>query len=614
MRFINVVSVPVLAAAILVASWARADTFDDAVNHYLSGFDYCSAAKSALADNNLARARSEFGRYEAVKKQAANMDKSILSTDRREMDSNIKYCERVGTDIELAVGKPVLDKALAECDQAYTQMKQGNAEPANAHYQQFLALRDEALGVAPSINTVFSLRSEIRRCERLKDRMASLNQQHAALGAATAAALDSSERFQSGCEAGAADLQKLDVSASDMQAARQRLTVLQGYQKEARSDAAALKAAAKEGAVPEQATVDGFIQKGDSCLTKLSAGLAEKERQLKAMQDVLKSNLAQVNRATESCKGVSALSPNQVTQAQFDRARSGFESARKTRDDAKAALAKNPLPGDAESRRLGAAVATLDECLNRARPQLEVLLGSLNAAAAAKAAAAVPKPAPVAAAPAAATTAAPKVAIPQPQAVEAKVQPVAKTKVPAQGLAGTLEIQGALPEFVLLYWLDGSEGPAEQDIQIQPARFDQTVYVLRPGGTLNFRSDDFASHTIKGMVKDSEQELVQIRSRQRRSVSTRWPQNSIVVLSSEHARVSSAFIANVPSDHYNLLRFEGDDRKLKLELLNPQQAIKGFMLMPGYDVVAFELGQGEEVTLPVKHLGAELGSVRLKGL
>ena len=106
----------------------HADTFDDAVNLYLKGFDHCSTAKQALGSNDLKAARSEFAKYESIKKQAEAIDGSIVGTSKRGMDSNLKYCTRVGTDIEVAVGMPTLEKALAACELALTSLKGGWGE------------------------------------------------------------------------------------------------------------------------------------------------------------------------------------------------------------------------------------------------------------------------------------------------------------------------------------------------------------------------------------------------------------------------------------------------------------------------------------------------------
>ena len=95
-----------------------ADTFDDAVNLYLQGFEYCTDAKDALTANNVPRAKAALDKYESLKQEASGINSTILSTQKRGMDSNLKFCERVATDIEIAIGTPILDQALAACDEA----------------------------------------------------------------------------------------------------------------------------------------------------------------------------------------------------------------------------------------------------------------------------------------------------------------------------------------------------------------------------------------------------------------------------------------------------------------------------------------------------------------
>jgi hypothetical protein len=603
MRTIKLFSLLAAVSAGALAASARADSFDDAVNLYLKGFDHCSAAKAALTSQDIKTARSEFARYESIRQQAAGIDQTILSSSRRGMDSNLKYCERVGTDIEIEVGRPVLEQALAACEKAIAHLGQGRAEAARTEHQQFIALRDQALQSAPALNNVFSLRSEIRRCERLETKIASFGKQQAALTVALQSALDSSESFQSSCEAALDELNRAVPDDAAIDAGRKARVSAQARQKEANADYAALKSAVQNAVIAERATIEGRIAKGTQCLTQLDSTLATRERQLKVAQDAVNSYIARVNQANESCTAIRKVPTAGVSQAQYDQARTGFESARKTRDDVKAGLAKTALPESAATRRLDGSVRTLDNCLEQARPHLNALLAVLSAPAVTASA-----PAPVVAKP----VTAPVVAVPA--TMPAAAAPAArKPGIPALEVDGTLEITDILPDFVLVYWLDGSVAPAQVDVLINPTRFDQPVYVLQPGGTLQFRSEDFASHSIEAGVAGAKPLQIQIKSRQRRSVQTSWPDNTIATLRSDQSRVAQSYIASIPSSDHTLLRFDGNSKQLGFKLKNPRNATKGVVLMPDYDPVMFDVGQGDEVRVAVSRSGTTLGSVVLKG-
>lgn len=595
MRTIKLVSLLAAVSAGALAISAHADSFDDAVNLYLKGFDHCSAAKAALTRQDVKTARSEFARYESIRQQAAGIDTTILNSSRRGMDSNLKYCERVGTDIEIEVGRPVLEQALAACEKALAHLNEGQVEPARTEHQQFITLRDQALQTSPALNNVFSLRSEMRRCERLETKIASFGKQQAALTVALQSALDSSESFQSSCEAALDELNRAAVDDAAIDAGIKARVSAQARQKEANADYAALKSAVQNAVIAERATIEGRIAKGTQCLTQLDSTLATRERQLKVAQDAVNGYSVRVNQANESCAAIRKVPTAGVSQAQYDQARTGFESARKTRDDVKAGLAKTALPESAATRRLDGSVRTLDNCLEQARPHLNALLAVLSAPVVAK-----PVTAPVVAVP-----------VTMPAAAAAPV--ARKPGIPALEVDGSLEITDILPDFVLVYWLDGSVAPAQVDVLITPTRFDQPVYVLQPGGTLQFRSEDFASHSIEAGVAGAKPLQIQIKSRQRRTVETSWPDNTIATLRSDQSRVVQSYVANISASGHTLLRFDSNSKQLGFKLKNPRNATKGVVLMPDYDPVLFEVGQGDEVKLAVSRSGATLGSLVLKG-
>lgn len=573
-----------------------ADSFDDAVNHYLKGFDYCLAAKDALGANDIARARAEFGRYEAQLQQASGIDGAIMQSTQRGMDSNIKHCQRVGTDLQIAEGRPVLEQAIAACDTADAQLKQGEFDAARASHQQFVALRDQALAKAPALNEVFSLRSEIRRCERLERKIASSGQQQAALTSALQGALDASETYLSGCQAALDEMNRASVDGAAVQNARKLQTSVQARRKEAASELAALKSAARNAPVAEQATIEKRIADGDACLARLHTALANREQQLQVAQATVRDYLTRINRSNDSCAALRQRESG--TRAEYDEARNRFEAARKTRDEVKAGIARLSLAGDSTMRQLDSAVTTLDRCLDQARPPLGRWLASLSAPASAVKSRQVSQP--VAA------------ASPAPAAVTGRAS--ATTSAPSTALEGTLTIDDLLPPFAVVYWQEDGKLPDTIDVTISATRFDSKLYFMRPGASVRIKSEDFAVHTIEASVDGGQSVTERIRSRQRGTLKTAWPADSIAILRSDQARIEPSYIVNATSTRHAVLEFAGDARSLKIELPNPGKSTRGVVLMPDYDPLPFEIGQGEEKTLPVTRGGVALGSVRLKGL
>lgn len=566
-----------------------ADSFDDAVNLYLKGFDHCLAAKEALGSNDTARARAEFSRYDVLLQQAAGIHGAILQSTQRGMDSNLKHCQRVGTDLQIAEGRPLLERAIAACDAADTQLKQGEVDAARTSHQQFVALRDQALAQAPALNEVFSLRSEIRRCERLERKIASSGQQQAVLTSALQSALDASETYQSSCQAALEEMNRTGADSAAVQNARKLQTSVQARRKEAATELAALKSAARNAPPTEQAAIEKRIADGDACLARLHTALADREQQLQVAQATVQDYLTRINRSNDSCTALRQRDSG--TRAEYEEARNRFEAARKTRDDIKAGMARLNLPADNTARQLDGAVATLDRCLDQVRPQLGRWLALLSAPAVPVQAAPISVPVTVAARTSAPTTSA-----------------------PATALDGSLTIDDLLPPFAVVYWQEEGKLPETIDVTISATRFDSKLYFMRPGASVRIKSEDFAVHTIEASMDGRQSVTERIRSRQRGTLKTAWPADSIAVLRSDQARIEPSYIVNTTASRYAVLEFAGDAKTVKIELPNPGKSTRGVVLMPDYDALRFEIAQGEEKTLPVTRGGVALGSVQLKGL
>src|SRR5690606_10634177 len=235
------------------------------------------------------------------------------------------------------------------------------------------------------------------------------------------------------------------------------------------------------------------------------------------VQAAVRDYLVRLKRSNDSCAAIRQQDTG--TRAEYDAARSQFESARKTRDEVKAGVARLSLPADSAARQLDGAVASLDRCLEQARPQLGRWLASLSAPAVAVKAAPAVKPGK----PAAEASRAPA-------ATAAKTSPSTKASAPATALDGSLTIDDLLPPFAVVYWQEQGKLPDTIDVIISATRFDSKLYFMRPGGNLRIRSEDFAVHTIEASVEGGKAVSDLIRSRQRRTLKTAWPADSIAML------------------------------------------------------------------------------------
>ncbi|HVK99288.1 MAG TPA: hypothetical protein VM553_05715, partial [Dongiaceae bacterium] len=270
-------------------------------------------------------------------------------------------------------------------------------------------------------------------------------------------------------------------------------------------------------------------------------------------------------------------------------------------------------------------VTKLDSCLDGSRPHLSAMLTAITntKAATAKAAAAsvvVAKTESVAAAPVVAVPAVPKTATPAAvtttavAAVPAAVAPPAKL-TPVSTLKGKVQITDILPDFVLIYWQDGTQPEKDIDVLVHPTGFDKKIYVLAPGGSIKLRSKDFSGHAISALSENTgvSQSLGALGSMQSRAVDVDWPDNSLMALRSDKSRVAESYVASISSATYTLLRFTGNSNSVSIDLKNPRGATKGYLLMPNYDPVPFDIGQGQDKSLTVSRNNISVGSVTLSG-
>lgn len=605
MRYFRLLSCSLLCS---VASVAGAESLDDAVTLYLKGFEHCSSAKSALSDNQLDKALKAFAEYESVKEQAAKIDPSILSTSQRGMDSNLKYCIRVGTDIEVAQGTPLLEQSLVQCDKAFEAYKQGDAVAANQFYRDYVQGRDQALAVAPSLTGVFSLKSEIRRCDRLDSKIANAGKQQAELSTLLESAREESDAFSSTCNAAQKEFQSASLNAQTIQSAEKALGKAEQYKRNA-NDAYTQYLAKQAG--PEKANdgqVDKQIKSGNQCLTAFSSALTAQKTQLSRLTGELKQSAKQLDVANQQCGGIASLSAQGADRARYEQGKSRFESARKSRDSVRSSLASNTYyQGNAESpdvRELNQQLDKLNRCLDAARGQVAALMPAQPVAVA------IPTP-----------VATPKA----PKAEKLKTEKAGKTapastpqvaSVPAIRLSATLVMSGLTPEFVLVYWADGTRAQPDRDAEIFSTGFGKKLYILSEDGSLQFKNADFGNHAISVVnpLQGIDQSLANISSRQNRNTKIMIPPNSLAMLRSNRERVEPSFVVNGVSNHQLMLKFSDEAQSLSIELDNPQGARQLVVLMPDTDPLMVDVVGGDEKNVTLTRDKVAVGSLSVRGL
>lgn len=590
----NAFSILCAATALLcLAQTAQADTFDDAVNIYLKGFEHCTEAKEALSAHNIQKANRELKQYEALKSQAAGINNTILNSSKRGMDSNLKYCQRVANDIEIEMGTPILERAIAACEKAEAELKANNPQQAQTHYNEFLQQKTEALNTAPSLNDVFSARNQIRRCQRLEKKIANFSQKQEALALAIETVLEESETYSDLCQLALKNLTQSPMSKKSLKQAEQGLSGAKTRRNNALSETLAIREIEKSPSSPEKKNLDKHLAAGNQCVTNLSNAIQEKQAELTSVENELSEYNASLSKANTQCQSIQSQAITSTSQKTYETAKKQYDSAIKARNDVRAALAKNEHYNShtdwSNVQGINRNMKKLNTCLDQSRTHLSALFNAIP----------VTKP-----------------AIPSVAATTQPDQDKPLSGVPPKKISASIKMLNGAPEFVIAYMVDGSQPEQGIEINIDASGFNEPVYFVGSGDTFRLKSKDFATHRISVAIDNLNFSTVvaRVQSRQTRSGRVTWPVNTLATLRSDRGNVVPSYIAHVPSAHHKLFMFDFGVNSLHFELENPSEAAKGFLLLPNFDPVEIDINQGQIKSIAITRDHEPLGSVLLKGL
>jgi len=192
---------PVFLAALCAINSGSvfADSFDDAVNEYIKGYKECTEANT-LRSTDLAAAKKKFAAYLQFLNKAKAIDPSILTSTARDMDSNLRYCERVEVNIKRAEATPILEQGFTHCDTAKEALKNNDVPTANENMNQYVHYRDQAMGITDSLMEVFALSSKVRACGRVQEKLAEAMKEENAITAKMNTAIQGYQSVQAQCE------------------------------------------------------------------------------------------------------------------------------------------------------------------------------------------------------------------------------------------------------------------------------------------------------------------------------------------------------------------------------------------------------------------------------
>lgn len=130
------------------------------------GYAECKSAH-LLRRKDLQQAKSAYENYLNLKAQAVAIDAKVLVAKNAEIERIVSYCETVGADMARSEALPVFTQGAAACGEAAEYLRNNQLEQARQSYSRYLQQKDEAVAISDAILEVFSVRTEVRRCERV---------------------------------------------------------------------------------------------------------------------------------------------------------------------------------------------------------------------------------------------------------------------------------------------------------------------------------------------------------------------------------------------------------------------------------------------------------------
>ena len=597
-----------LAAALgFTAPNSRADSFDDAVTRYLKGFEHCKEAKAHLSAGRVDAATGSLKQYDRLLDEATGINRDILTTNKRGMDGNLKYCQRVARDVEVEAGMPVMNQALAACDNAQQALQENKPDVAKSQLEQFRSLKAEALALAPSLNDIFTVKNQISRCERIESKIAASSKQQVALTLALETAQEESTAFVTSCQKTLEQLNREKIDDPVLRDARQGQSSAASHRKNAQGEKLAQATFREQPNHPVKLVVDANLKLGDQCMTNLNQTIARKDGELAAIKTRFDSVGQQLKTASTDCEQAQQAAGGTPSKDLHQTVRTRYENALQTRNQVRDSLAKDAgyrqYEGWENVRGIEHNMQMLNQCLDATRQQLDRLFAALPAAVTAA----------VVVAPAAETstsvTAAASTANAASPAPADNPSDAAATRI-----SGTLRLLNLAPEFALFYAPDGTR-PRPAEIVIDRAGFESLVYVCASGDNLTLRNRDNTSHRITASNESLalSSVLARLQPRQSKKASVNWPEHRIVTLRADRGALAVSYVANVPSANYQQLRLESAGKDTRFSFTNDKGVKTAYLIMPDTDPLTFTLTKGETKSLAITRNGVPAGSLLVTG-
>ncbi len=159
-------SAAICAGSLLMLSSQAIAVNDKALDLLKKGYAECKSAH-ILRRQDFDQAKETYNTFLELRDQAAAIDAGILESANPEVTRIIGYCDTVGVDIRRTEALPVFQEGVAACDKSAEHLRNNETEEARSEFTNYLELKASAEDLSKAIVDVFSVKAEIRRCDRV---------------------------------------------------------------------------------------------------------------------------------------------------------------------------------------------------------------------------------------------------------------------------------------------------------------------------------------------------------------------------------------------------------------------------------------------------------------
>ena len=297
----------VILAIALIPIEALADQFDDAVNEYIKGYKACTEANT-LRTKSLSAAKRKFKIYLKHLETAKSIDRSILTTAQRDMDSNLRYCERVETNIKRAEATPILEKGFVYCDQAKDALYSGDTATAETHFDEYKRHRDDAMIITETIMDVFALASKVRSCARVEEKLAAAQEKENALMETIAQATTDYKNANKLCEEANQAISSPSFSLDKLSSVNAKMNASAKAKKQARKHSDAFDHIKAHPTKAESVQLQKLIDIATTCEGATSDRIRTATKNKRALEKDIDAGISLLAKSQQTCESAKSIS------------------------------------------------------------------------------------------------------------------------------------------------------------------------------------------------------------------------------------------------------------------------------------------------------------------